>query len=174
MEQPRFAIVTLNLFQGPAIGLAILRGWALLLLLFCAAPAQAGPREDRREVLAAVQRLFDAMAARDQAALMAAVIPEGRITSHRTRDGQTVVRTTGWAEWVQQVAGATQRLEEQMVDPQVRIRGSLATVWTYYTFHIDGAFSHCGIDLFDLAKVDGRWRILNISYTAETEGCRRR
>ena len=146
----------------------------LLAMLVMAAPAQAGPREERREVLAAVQRLFDAMASRNHDALMAAVIPEGRITSHRTREGQTVVRTTGWAEWAQQVSSATQALEERMYDPQVRIRGSLATVWTYYTFHIDGAFSHCGIDLFDLAKVDGRWRILNISYTAETEGCRRR
>jgi hypothetical protein len=145
-----------------------------LALLLMVVPAQAGPRQDRGEVLAAVQSLFDAMAAHDQAALMAAVIPEGRITSHRVRDGQVSLRTTGWAEWAQQVAGATQRLEERMVDPQVRIRGSLATVWTEYTFHIDGTFSHCGIDLFDLAKVDGRWRILNISYTAETEGCRRR
>ena len=147
---------------------------ALIAVLVLAAPADAGPREDPREVLAAVQRLFDAMAAHDQTALMAAVIPEGRITSHRVREGQVSLRTSGWAEWAQQVAGATQRLEERMYDPQVRIRGSLATVWTSYTFHLGGTFSHCGIDLFDLAKVDGRWRILNISYTAETEGCRRR
>jgi hypothetical protein len=174
MERPRFSIVTLNSFQGPVARFTALRGLLLLLIVTFAAPAQAGPREDRREVLAAVQSLFDAMAAHDRAALMAAVLPEGRITSHRVRDGQVVVRTTGWAEWAQQVSEATQRLDERMVGPQVRIRGSLATVWTYYTFHIDGTFSHCGIDLFDLAKVDGRWRILNISYTAETEGCRRR
>ena len=143
-------------------------------LLFAAVPAQAGPREERREVLATVQRLFDAMAARDQAALMAEVIPEGRITSHRVRDGRVVVQTSGWTEWAASVAGANAALEERMYDPQVRIRGSLATVWTDYTFHLNGAFSHCGIDLFDMAKVDGRWRVLNISYTAETEGCRRR
>ena len=149
---------------------------SFFLLLFAAGagPVAAQDVEDRREVLAAVQSLFDAMAAHDGAALMAAVLPEGRITSHRVRDGQVVVRTTGWTEWAQQVAGATERLEERMYDPHVRIRGSLATVWTEYTFHLNGAFSHCGIDLFDLAKVDGRWRILNISYTAETEGCRRR
>ena len=145
-----------------------------IALLLAAAPAHADSREDRREVLAAVQRLFDAMAAHDESALMAGVISDGRITSHRVRDGRVTLRTTGWAEWAQQVASATQRLEERMVDPHVRIRGSLATVWTEYTFHIDGNFSHCGIDLIDLAKVDGRWRILNISYTAETEGCRRR
>ena len=147
----------------------------LILVLTClAVPAHAAEVDDRRDVLATVQRFFDALGARDQAALMAEVIPEGRITSHRVRDGSVVVRTTGWTEWAAGVAGAAQTLEERMYDPRVRIRGSLATVWTEYTFHLNGAFSHCGIDLFDMAKVDGRWRILNISYTAETEGCRRR
>jgi hypothetical protein len=155
--------------------ISFLRAVAFAMIVgLLATPAHGGQSQERRDVLAAVQRLFDAMAAHDQAALMAAVIPEGRITSHRVRDGQVSLHASGWTEWAQQVAGATQRLEERMYDPQVRIRGSLATVWTSYTFHIDGAFSHCGIDLFDLAKVDGRWRILNISYTAETEGCRRR
>ena len=148
----------------------------LLAALFAigATPAFAEQAEERREVLATVQRFFDALGARDQAAIMAEVIPDGRITSHRVRDGRVVVQTSGWTEWAASVAGANAALEERMYDPQVRIRGSLATVWTEYTFHLNGAFSHCGIDLFDMAKVDGRWRVLNISYTAETEGCRRR
>jgi len=145
-----------------------------LLLLLVSVPALAGQREERREVLATVQRLFDALAARDAAAIMATVIPEGRISSHRVRDRRVVVQTSSWAEWAQRIDGVTERLEERMYDPQVRIRGSLATVWTKYSFHRNGTFSHCGIDLFDLAKIDGRWRILNLSYTTETEGCRRR
>ena len=145
-----------------------------LLLIALAAPAQAGQGAERRAILSTVQSFFDALAARDQAALMATVIPEGRITSHRVRDGRTVVQTGGWSEWAGRIATSTERLEERMYAPQVRIRGSLATVWTEYSFHREGAFSHCGVDLFDMAKIDGRWRILNISYTVETEGCRRR
>src|SRR5688572_8102547 len=71
----------------------------LAMLLAVAAPAQAGQAPERRAVLATVQRFFDALAARDQGALMATVIPEGRITSHRVRDGRTVVQTGGWSEW---------------------------------------------------------------------------
>ena len=149
--------------------------WLLAVLFtFGATPASAGPREERREVLATVQRLFDGMAARDQAALMAIVIPEGRITSHGLRDGNVVVRTGSWSDWAARIAGQNERLEERMYNPRVRIRGSLATVWTEYTLHRNGTFSHCGVDLFDMAKVDGRWRILNITFTVETEGCRRR
>ena len=146
----------------------------LLFLLALATPAQAGQGAERRAILSTVQSFFDALAARDQAALMATVIPEGRITSHRVRDGRNVVQTGGWSEWAGRIASSTERLEERMYAPQVRIRGSLATVWTEYSFHREGAFSHCGVDLFDLARVDGSWRILNISFTVETEGCRRR
>ena len=152
----------------------MLRGPLAMLALALAVPAQAGQAEERRAVLATVQRLFDALAARDPAAIMVEVLPEGRITSHRVRDGNLVMRTTGWSEWAQGLAGVQEPLEERMHDPKVRIRGTLASVWTEYVFRRNGAFSHCGIDLVDLAKVDGRWRILNLSYTAETDGCRRR
>jgi hypothetical protein len=50
----------------------------------------------------------------------------------------------------------------------------MASVWTDYTFYRDGKFSHCGIDNFDMAKIEGRWRILNLTFTMETEGCRKR
>ena len=140
-------------------------------MLVAAAPAHAGPREERREVLATVQRLFDGMAARDQAALMAIVIPEGRITSHRLRDGNVVVRTGSWSDWAAGIAGQNERLEERMYNPRVRIRGSLATVWTEYAFYRNGAFSHCGIDHFDLVRIEGRWRVLNLTWTRQTERC---
>jgi hypothetical protein len=145
-----------------------------LLLLILAAPAQAGQAPERRAVLSTVQRFFDALAARDQAALMALVVPDGRITSHSVRDGRAVVQTRDWQQWASRIASADERLEERMYAPQVRIRGTLATVWTEYVFRRNGAFSHCGVDLFDMAKVDGRWRIVNVSFTVETERCRRR
>ena len=144
-----------------------------LACLALTAPAHAEEGEERQAVLATVQRLFDALAARDEAAIQAIVLPEGRITSHAVRDGQVAVRTGTWPEWTQRIMAATQRLEERMVDPQVRVRGSLATVWTEYDFHVDGALAHCGVNLIDLERLDGRWRILNVSFTVETEGCAR-
>ena len=174
MEKTLFSIVTLNLFRGPSSSLVRRLRCIALLLLALAAPAQAGPAEERRAILDTIQRFFDALAARDQAAIMATVLPDGRITSHRVRGGRVVVQTGSWSDWAAGLAGVTERLEERMQNPRVRIRGSLASVWTEYTFHRGSAFSHCGIDLFDMARVDGSWRILNVSFTVETERCRRR
>jgi hypothetical protein len=148
----------------------------LLALLLFAAAAPAGAREvaERGAVLAAAQRLFDALAARDPAAVMAAVVPEGTISGHVTRDGATRFFADRWQDWANGLREGSERLEERMHSPRVRVRGNMASIWTEYSFYRDGRFSHCGIDLFDMAKVEGRWRVLNITFTAETEGCRRR
>ena len=60
-------------------------------------------------------------------------------------------------------------LLERIWDPEVKIRGPIANVWTPYDFWIDGKFSHCGIDSFDLIKVDGQWKISGIMYTVESD-----
>ena len=150
----------------------VIRLVALLLLI--AVPAHAAPADERREILAAAQQLFDALAARDPAAVMAVVVPEGTISGHVTRDGTTRFFAQRWQDWANGLREGGERLEERMHNPRIRIRGNMASVWTGYSFYRDGRFSHCGIDLFDMAKVDGRWRVLNLSFTVETEGCRRR
>jgi hypothetical protein len=125
-------------------------------------------------VLTAIEEFFDALAKRDRDALLATVVAEGSITAHGMRDGRARARTQSWQEWAEGIAKGKERLDEQVHDPDVRVRGSLASVWSQYSFHVDGRFSHCGIDNFDLAKVDGRWRIVSLSFTVETENCRRR
>ncbi|HYI48238.1 MAG TPA: nuclear transport factor 2 family protein [Allosphingosinicella sp.] len=147
-----------------------------LLLLVAAAPAvaQDAHERDRAAVLAAAQRLFDALAARDPAAVMAVVVQEGTISGHVTRDGTTRFFADRWQDWANGLREGSERLEERMHNPRVRIRGNMASIWTEYSFYRDGRFSHCGIDLFDMAKVEGRWRVLNITFTVETQGCRRR
>jgi hypothetical protein len=144
------------------------------MLLLVATPAAADDRSDRREILAAVQGLFDAVAARSPERIVALVVPEGTIAAHVPRDGRNMLRAQRWQDWAAGLHEGSERLEERMHRPRVRIQGNMASVWTEYSFYRDGAFSHCGVDLFDMARVDGRWRILNLSFTMEREGCRRR
>ncbi len=149
-----------------------MRPFLVSILLLWASPAVAAEAEEERAILGVVQEFFDALAAKDEARLMAGVVPEGRISAQRVKDGKTELKVDGWAEWAKFVGSAKPALKERMHGPEVRVKGNIASVWTYYTFYRNGAFSHCGIDNFDMAEVEGRWKILNISYTVETEGCR--
>ena len=46
-------------------------------------------------------------------------------------------------------------------------------VWTPYELWADGKTSHCGIDVFDLLKEQGVWKIANAMWTVEPDACHR-
>ena len=144
------------------------------LLLTAAAPASAAPADDRRTIVSVIEQFFAGLGAKDTQAILATVVMEGSVTSHVPDGGKIVVRTQRWQDWVKGFVARPGKAEEKMYSPDIRVRGTMAAVWTYYDFRIDGRFSHCGIDQFDMAKVEGRWRIVNVSFTRETQGCRRR
>lgn len=52
-------------------------------------------------------------------------------------------------------------------DPEVRMRGSMAIVWTEYDFHRNCEFSHRGRDAFQLTKLDSGWTITGGAYSGE-------
>ena len=140
---------------------------ALALTALLYAPATA----EEKAVLAAVQGFFDSMVTKDIEAAKKVLVPEGRLFSVRVQDGEKVVRISSNQDFIDGLARSTDDWLERMWDPEVKIRGSIATVWTPYDFHINGKFSHCGIDAFDLVKKDGAWMISGGTYTVERTGC---
>lgn len=142
---------------------------SLLVAAIVSLAFQAPPDEDA--VLATVQRFFDTMAAKDVAGAREVLVPEGRLFSVRVVDGKKVVRSSTNQEYLDGLAKAEDDWLERMWDAEVRIRGDIAVVWTPYDFHVNGEFSHCGVDAFDLVKIDGVWKIAGGTYTVEREGC---
>ena len=149
----------------------------LLTTLFaCATGAgrpetQASATAEEREVLQVIQGTFDAMRARDTAALRAHFHPDARIVTTGMRAGQPVSRTVSIDQFVASVGGAREELNERFWSPEVRIDDNLATVWTSYDFHVGGRFSHCGVDAFQLVRTTAGWRIIHVTDTHRTERC---
>ena len=135
--------------------------WLLLFLL------AVSPEE--QEVVATVQKLFDAMAAHDGDAASAVTIPEGRVFVVRAT-GETGASST-LAQFAERLPTIKGKILERMWKPEVRVDGRMATLWAPYDFHRDGQRTHCGIDAVDLVKTASGWKISGISYTVVTEGC---
>ena len=125
-----------------------------------------------REAVNTVQQLFDAMRASDTAAIRNAFHPEARVFVPANGPAPTAIRISGVTDFVRSIASATVRFDERFRDPDVRVDGNLAAVWTYYDFFRGETFSHCGVDAFHLARLDGSWKILQIAYTVRQERCR--
>jgi hypothetical protein len=145
----------------------------LLLALLCQTATAQSPSPsaatEREAVLAVVQAFFDTMAAKDVAGARRVLMPEGRLYAVRQQDGKPVMRARTNEEYLKDLANRKNRVRERMWNPEVRIRGSIATVWTPYDFWIDGKLSHGGIDAFQLTKTDEGWKIAGGTYTIESK-----
>lgn len=128
----------------------------------------AAPPQEEAAILAVVDRFMHAVSTKDSALL----------TELRLEGGFTVVERpapTGGTLVTRRVftpaIGGAGTFRERYWDPVVHVRGSIAVVWTPYEFWIDGKTSHCGIDVFDLMKDQGAWKIANMMWTVEPEAC---
>jgi len=132
-----------------------------ILTLILGTLAFAQPAEEQA-VLAPIHAMFEGMSKRDAAAIKAPTLPGG--TMVLMRDGKPAQMTfEAFAERVGK-PGIT-RIEERIHDPLVRIDNDLAVVWARFDFLVDGKVDHCGTDLFNLVRVDGKWMIASVADT---------
>ena len=133
--------------------------------LSAAAMHASGPEEEA--VLAPIRAMFGGMAKRDAAAIKAPTLPGG--TMVLMRDGKPSQMTfEAFADRVGR-PGKTQ-IEERIHDPLVRIDNDLAVVWAPFDFLVDGKVDHCGTDLFNMVRVEGKWMIASVADTG-TKNC---
>jgi hypothetical protein len=132
------------------------------------APAPAVPPGADAGPEAVVQKLFDAMAARDALAAKEVFVPDAALYSLGTGGKANRMPLidflnalgSGKAEW-----------KERIWEPTVLVHESIAVVWAPYDFHLKGDFTHCGYDSISLLKTAAGWKITYISDTRQTEGC---
>jgi len=137
------------------------------------APTAAGARHipndaDRDAVLATVQSIFDALAAGDGETLRRVMHPQVLMHSvERSADGARSVSMSTLEDLIARVEGSDAVLTERMFDPEVRISGDLAMVWTPYDFYVGDQLSHCGADGLMLARhpQTEAWQIISLSWT---------
>jgi hypothetical protein len=136
-----------------------------------AMPAGAQSAED--EVKAVVDALFDAMRAADSAAVRELFHPEmDKMASSGARDGVAGVGFGAIADFVNTVGGAEPGAFDEKIGPaEIRMDDNLATVFTPYAFHYNGNLSHCGVNVFLIARVGEDWRIVGLADTRRRQGC---
>ena len=124
------------------------------------------------EIRRTVDRLFDAMRAKDTTMLRSVFDSSARlVTTFTNRDGQPETRTTPIDRFVQIIGAAPGKLDERIYDVEVRQADNLATVWARYTFIGNDQLSHCGYDAFQLARSTQGWKIVALADTQRREGC---
>ncbi len=143
--------------------------WQTLALIAAASPAlPAADSGEEKAIVAAIQKVFDGMAAHDAGMIRSAVTDDARLTRVR---GDQPAAGTSIDQFLHAIEGNQARLLERMWEPKIMVSGRLAAVWAPYDFHSDGKLTHCGIDSFLLVRGADGWKITSIAYTVVTEAC---
>lgn len=117
---------------------------------------------EQQAALAPIVALFDGMAKRDPEVIKKPLLGGG--TMVLMRDGKPTQMTfEAFADRVGRPG--TTHIEERIHNPLVRIDHDLAMVWAPFEFLVDGKVDHCGTDLFNLVRIDGKWLIASIADT---------
>jgi len=142
------------------------------VLLAGSAPAEAAPgASDTPAVLAPVHAIMDGIRRRDASAITAQVHPTGNATAViEQRDGTRIIRRSDWATYLGLIRPGPERYQARLGNPSVEIDGDIAVVWVPYTFMIDGAVQHSGVDHFDLVRENSQWKVLNETWSQRTHG----
>jgi Putative lumazine-binding len=110
---------------------------------------------EEQAVLAPLQGVFEGIAKHDKAIVRQQLLPGGMATL--IRNGQIV--QLHFDAFVDRLPAGTQKLEERIHDPLIRIDNDIAVIWAPYEFLLEGKLDHCGTDLVNLVHRDGRWLI---------------
>jgi hypothetical protein len=145
---------------------------AALAAALLAPPVQAAPKDiEEAAILATVQRFFDGLGSQDRAAMESTLLPDAMLTAQRIGpEGDARLGRRTRRAFMDGVATQT-GLYEGMWDPIVMRRGPIAVVWAPYEFRLNGKTTHCGIDAFDMVKVEGAWKIAHLMWTQEPDAC---
>ena len=143
----------------------------LTATIFISTITKAQSPED--SVKAVVNQLFAAMKGANAAMLKEAFADSAVLqTIRRKQDGTFFVQDEKVSDFVEQIGKAKKdSLDERITFETVKIDGPLAIAWTPYKFYYAGNFSHCGVNSFQLVRINGRWKIQFLIDTRRRQGC---
>lgn len=64
-----------------------------------------------------------------------------------------------------------EKWEERISSYTIKVDGNMANAWTEYEFWLDGKFSHCGVNSFQLFHDNGIWKIIYLIDTRRKSSC---
>ena len=144
--------------------------YLLILLTLLSYNAEAQSEEEAVKVV--INALFEGMRRSDSTGLKAVFAPGAILQTIASKDGKVSVRTDVVANFITAVSkpqGVI--LDERIIFGAILVDGALASVWTPYKFYLGEKFSHCGVNSFQLVKLDGSWKIQYLIDTRRKEAC---
>ncbi len=142
----------------------------LLIFIFTGIIGHAQNSTDEQSIKNVILQFFQSLEQKDTNLLKSTLDLDGQIWSMRKQDGLQKAAMRFFYDDKNRLHSLPS-VKEEAISFDIKIHKNIASAWVPYKFIINGQFSHCGIDVFSLMKLDGSWKIVNLAYTVETEDC---
>ncbi|MBP6431166.1 MAG: nuclear transport factor 2 family protein [Ferruginibacter sp.] len=131
----------------------------IFLLTAITFSANAQTAED--SIKAVINKTFVAMKQSDTN-MVKECFADGAIlqTFMRQKDGKIGLTKETVSDFCKAIASIPKgAADEQVVFESIKIDGNMAAVWTPFKLYFNGKFYSCGVNSFQLIKLNGEWKI---------------
>jgi len=147
----------------------------ILLFIFLTGFMNVSAQEsDETKVQKTIEAFFNGFHKQDSL-LIKQTVSDGIIaqTIGKNKDGTTALRTEDFSNFLKSIVSIpdTVNFQEKILSFNIQVDGAMANAWTPYEFWYNDAFSHCGVNSFQLLKEGADWKIIYLIDTRRKKGC---
>ena len=143
--------------------------------IFLLTTALGFSQNKEQEVKNTIDTFFQGLHAGDTVLIKQVIHPEVKMqTTFFNNKGLPVLRTSSSDQFLKSVGSKKpeDKWFEKLLDYKIHIDGNLASAWTPYEFYLNENFSHCGVNSFQLVKLEEGWVITYLIDTRRREACK--
>lgn len=122
-----------------------------------------------------INTFFDGLHKGDSSIVRSTLHPTIKLqTTFTNKEGKNVLLTDSKEKVLTNIANKKPEHTylEKLLSWNIKIDGNLASVWTPYEFYLNGKFSHCGANSFQLFNDNGTWKIIYLVDMRRREDCK--
>ncbi len=125
---------------------------------------------EKKSIQNIIDSFFEALEKQDTVLFKNIVFTNGQIWVVRHRNDSIIQSVRTFSDDIKRFNPQTV-IHEKPLAYDIKVHNEIAMAWVPYTLDINDTFSHCGIDIFNLLKINGNWKIVNATYSVEPKGC---
>lgn len=148
---------------------------AFFLLIIISTSVKAQNTAVEKEIKNTITTFFEGLHHGDSTLLKTTIHQKIKIqTTFTNKEGKSVLKTESKERLLKSVAGKkpSDIYVEKLLSYTIKVDGNLASVWTPYEFYLNGKFSHCGANSFQLFKTNGIWKIIYLVDMRRRQNCK--
>jgi hypothetical protein len=142
----------------------------LLLTPFLNCYSQNDESTDKQKITMVVNQFFEALEKKDTTLLQSIALSKGQKWRIYDDDRPEKVNMRFVQDDIQTLHSLP-AVKETALGFDIKIHHNIAVAWVPYEFRVEDEFSHCGVDIFTLFRIDGSWKIISTAYSVEKKHC---